>query len=227
MLRGQVHLEAPFRTWRCTLSDFRGGAFSYVSPNAALHQMTLGRYCSVGNAVEILSQHPTGGLTTSPFPYQKLFAAPFDAPPHQQYANLADTHIGHDVWIGAGVRIKSGVRIGNGAIVGAGSVVTRDVPAYAVVGGTPARLIRMRHDDATIARIESLAWWRYNLLPLNLPAGSAAEALDVLERLLTDAEHAPAVYAPGYHRVWRDGNDIKARPEAPATIPANAAPQTP
>jgi len=52
-----------------------------------------------------------------------------------------------DVWIGARVIILPGVRIGRGAIVGAGSVVTKDVPAYAVVGGNPARVIRSRKGD--------------------------------------------------------------------------------
>lgn len=55
--------------------------------------------------------------------------------------------IGNDVWIGARAIILPGVHIGDGSIVGAGSVVTKDVPPYAVVGGNPARLIRMRKSD--------------------------------------------------------------------------------
>lgn len=47
-----------------------------------------------------------------------------------------------DCWIGAGAIVLRGVRIGQGAIIGAGSVVTRDVPAYAIVGGNPAEVIR-------------------------------------------------------------------------------------
>ena len=49
-----------------------------------------------------------------------------------------------DVWIGARVIILPGVRIGTGAIIGAGAVVTKDVPAYAVVGGNPAQILKMR-----------------------------------------------------------------------------------
>jgi virginiamycin A acetyltransferase len=52
-----------------------------------------------------------------------------------------------------------GVKIGNGAIVAARSVVTADVPAYAVVGGNPARMIKMRFDEATIAAMQEIAWW--------------------------------------------------------------------
>ena len=49
-----------------------------------------------------------------------------------------------DVWIGARVIILPGVHIGTGAVVGAGAVVTKDVPDYAVVGGNPARILKMR-----------------------------------------------------------------------------------
>ena len=52
--------------------------------------------------------------------------------------------IGDDVWIGARVIILPGVHIGDGAVIGAGSVVTKDVEPYSIVGGNPAKLIRMR-----------------------------------------------------------------------------------
>lgn len=54
--------------------------------------------------------------------------------------------IGNDVWIGARVIILPGVRVGTGAVIGAGAVVTKDVPEYAVVGGNPARVIKMRNE---------------------------------------------------------------------------------
>jgi acetyltransferase-like isoleucine patch superfamily enzyme len=49
-----------------------------------------------------------------------------------------------DVWLGHGSIVLSPARIGRGAIVAAGSVVTKDVPAYSIVGGNPAALIKMR-----------------------------------------------------------------------------------
>jgi acetyltransferase-like isoleucine patch superfamily enzyme len=61
-----------------------------------------------------------------------------------------------DVWIGHGAIIITPARIGRGAIVAAGSVVTKDVPPYAIVGGVPARLLRMRFTPEQIAEHERL-----------------------------------------------------------------------
>jgi acetyltransferase-like isoleucine patch superfamily enzyme len=55
--------------------------------------------------------------------------------------------IGRDVWIGRGVFIGPGVRIGEGAVIGANSVVTRDIPAFSVAVGAPARVIRTRYKN--------------------------------------------------------------------------------
>ncbi len=63
---------------------------------------------------------------------------------HQGFAPEKPVAIGDDVWIGARAIILPGVRIGTGAVIGAGAVVTKDVPDYAVVGGNPARILKMR-----------------------------------------------------------------------------------
>jgi virginiamycin A acetyltransferase len=73
-----------------------------------------------------------------------------------------DIRIGHGVWIGSNVVLLSGVTIGNGSAVGAGAIVTRDVMPYSVVVGNPARMIRMRFDQATIDRIELSRWWEWD-----------------------------------------------------------------
>ena len=53
--------------------------------------------------------------------------------------------------------LRDGVMIGNGAVIGAGAVVVKDVPAYAIVGGVPAKVIRMRFSPEQIATFERLA----------------------------------------------------------------------
>lgn len=69
--------------------------------------------------------------------------------------------IGNDVWIGANVFINASAvaTIGDGAIIGAGSVVTHDVPPYAVVYGTPARIQRYRYTPEQIACLLRVKWW--------------------------------------------------------------------
>ena len=60
--------------------------------------------------------------------------------------------------------------IGDGVIIGAGSVVTKNIPNYSIVGGAPAKLIRMRFSDKIIERLQNLSFWKYNVLE-NLSAG--------------------------------------------------------
>ena len=61
-----------------------------------------------------------------------------------------------DVWIGYGSILLSGVRIGRGSIVAAGSLVTKDVPKYSIVGGNPAKVIKMRFTEEQIKKHEQL-----------------------------------------------------------------------
>jgi len=147
------------------------GAFSYIV-SGFMCGVEVGRYCSFGEGVQIGRQnHPMHWLTTSPFLYQNnkdilqvnphydsilLTTAPhYPTPPTQ----LKTTLIKNDVWIGQGAIINAGVTIHNGAVIAAGSVVTRDVPAYAIVGGNPAQLIRYRFAPTIIYQLEELKWW--------------------------------------------------------------------
>ena len=89
---------------------------------------------------------------------------------------FSEVRIGHDVWIGAHARLLGGIRIGNGAVVGAGAVVTKDVPDYAIVGGVPAKIIRMRFDDATMERLRATQWYLYDWADIDL--GGCSQAND-------------------------------------------------
>ncbi len=65
--------------------------------------------------------------------------------------------IGHDVWIGHGAIVLPGRNIGTGAVIAAGAIVTKDVPAYTIVGGNPARAIKRRFPEAIADRLVELA----------------------------------------------------------------------
>ena len=70
--------------------------------------------------------------------------------------------IGNDVWIGYEAVVMAGVHIGDGAIIASRAVVTKDVPPYTIVGGTPAKKIRMRFDEDAIAQLQELKWWDWS-----------------------------------------------------------------
>ena len=77
--------------------------------------------------------------------------------------NKGDIVIGNDVWIGYEAVIMSGVHVGDGAVIASRAVVTKDVPPYTIVGGTPAREIRKRFDTDTITQLQELQWWYLRL----------------------------------------------------------------
>ena len=73
--------------------------------------------------------------------------------------NKGDIVIGNDVWIGYEAILLAGVTIGDGAVIGTRALVTKDVPPYTIVGGTPARVLRKRFSEDTISALLRLKWW--------------------------------------------------------------------
>jgi acetyltransferase-like isoleucine patch superfamily enzyme len=141
------------------------GNYTYFNRHISLAVFTpddriaIGKFCSLAKDVVIFGggNHIMTRATT--FPFKWLSA---ETEPEERYTDAASkgtTIIGHDVWVGHGATILSGVNIGNGAIVSAQAVVSRDVPAYAIVVGNPAKVIRYRFKPETVERLLELAWW--------------------------------------------------------------------
>lgn len=124
-------------------------------------KLVIGRFCAIARGVRFImngANHPLAGVSTYPF---WIFGGGWEGaqPPAGSEPYKGDTVVGNDVWLGYQALVMPGVRIGNGAIVAAGAVVTGDVPAYAIVGGNPARVLRRRFSDEEVAVLEDLAWW--------------------------------------------------------------------
>lgn len=127
----------------------------YLFPGVR-ERLVIGKFVQIARGVYFITSsanHPMTGFTTYPF---RIFK-----PETFGYKDLPvkDTVVGHDVWIGHDAAIMPGVHIGAGAIIGARAVVAKNVPPYAVVGGNPAKVIRMRYTDDVISELLELAWW--------------------------------------------------------------------
>lgn len=144
-----------------TIGNSKIGMFTYVA-GARIGHSTIGRYCSIGpdSLVGGLGRHPTRFLSTHPAFYSSRKQAGVSYVDDNGFNELEATHVGNDVWIGARAVILDGLYIGNGAIIAAGSVVTTNVPAYAIFGGVPAKLIRFRFTEDVIEALEQWQWWQ-------------------------------------------------------------------
>lgn len=147
-----IEVEPPVRLGRVTVRDHvKIGKQSYVSSGLIFRNVSIGRYCSIGYNVLIgPEEHPTQYLTTRSFG---------ENDDYYQEMHSKKTKIGNDVWLGANVIVRRGVTIADGAVVGAGAVVLNDVPAYAVVAGVPAKILRYRFEEETIRKLLELKWW--------------------------------------------------------------------
>lgn len=80
--------------------------------------------------------------------------------------------IGNDVWIGYEATIMPGVKIGDGAIIASKSVVTKDIPAYSIVGGNPAKIIKFRFDKERIKELLEISWWNWSAEKITINLGA-------------------------------------------------------
>ncbi|MEP1488770.1 MAG: CatB-related O-acetyltransferase [Algibacter sp.] len=135
------------------------GAKVWRWSNASLK---IGNYCSIANNVNFImdeGHHMQSQITNYPLSKRITTEFSLDTKNKKQKEGII---IGNDVWIGMGAYIMPGIKIGNGAIIATNAVVTSDVLDYAVVGGSPAKLIRMKHDENIIKQLNQIAWWNWD-----------------------------------------------------------------
>jgi virginiamycin A acetyltransferase len=140
--------------------------YTYVNEGTLIGSGRIGRFCSIGAYVSIgMAEHPLHRGSTSPFTYGRRNIAgdpagwnEFSSPPI----------IGHDVWIGGHSTVLQGVQVETGAVIAAGAIVTKNVPAYSIVAGVPARVSRFRFSPEQIVALIASKWWE-------LPPGEIPE----------------------------------------------------
>ena len=154
------------RHGRMGASPLTTGRWTYGAGNVAIFEwgegaaLRVGAFCSFAKNITILlgGNHRVDWITT--YPFGSAFPAELsDTPVPGGISTAGDVIIGNDVWIGQGVTILSGVTIGDGAVLATNATVVKDVAPYEIVGGNPAKPIRKRFDDATIALLLQLRWW--------------------------------------------------------------------
>jgi hypothetical protein len=149
---------------RTKLLEVQLGDYSYVVNDSDIAYTTIGKFTSIAAMTRINpGNHPIGRASQSHFSYRAsaYFEGEQDDGEFFAWRRSHQVSIGHDVWIGHGAIVLPGRRIGTGAVIGAGAVVTKDIPAYAVAVGNPARTLRQRFDDEIAGRMQALAWWNW------------------------------------------------------------------
>lgn len=118
--------------------------------------LVIGKYCAIGDNLRVItSNHNYHSMCLQFGLQQKLFN-------HSSVAVKKNIEIKNDVWVGDSVLLLPGISIGNGAVIAAGSVVTKDVGAYTVVAGNPAKKISNRASQEVAQLFEKIEWWNWS-----------------------------------------------------------------
>lgn len=150
---------------RTILLDVAMDDYSYVVNDSQITYTSIGKFCSIAAMTRINpGNHPMHRATQAHFTYRASAYFPGENDEAEFFAWRKEHHvnIGHDVWIGHGAIVLPGRSIGTGAVVAAGAIVTKDVPAYTIVAGNPARPVKRRFPEDIAERLIRLAWWDWN-----------------------------------------------------------------
>ena len=173
-----VHLNQVVDHPRIEIGDFSYfGHFEVLDNYAAFlapylfplspEKLIMGKFCQIAHGVRFITSsanHNMSGFST--FPFNNFMMTPETTVAEiqamfQVSEKKGDTIIGNDVWIGMEAVIMPGVMVGDGAIIGARSVVVKDVEPYTIVGGNPAKPLKKRYDEKTIASLLKIQWWNW------------------------------------------------------------------
>lgn len=177
-------IEAPARFAQGNkITVEKWGGYSFSNYNCFIRAKSVGRFCSIAPNVSIgMGEHDYTNFSTSTafemnqWDRMVCFTGLLDDKEFMRTiinennkkrkmrlrSHAGNVIIGNDVWVGTGVIIMSGVTIGDGAVIASGSVVTKDVEPYSIVGGVPAKTIKMRFNDKIIQKMMGLQWWNYD-----------------------------------------------------------------
>lgn len=157
---------------------FSLGHYSYAW--SALPSNTLvGNYCSIAaQVVKRGLEHPYQRFTTSAITYEQGYPPSNDCFMQKVAIPTKNSQIiiQDDVWIGAYAMLKPGITIHTGSIVAARANVTKDVPPYAIVGGNPAKVIKMRFDESIVEKLLATKWFEYDIPKLDFQSDVEIEA---------------------------------------------------
>ena len=181
VINSQIHKTAKINSG-ANIVNSTIGRYTYTCYDDEIVNCEIGQFCSISDDVIIGgAEHPIEWGSTSPVFQNVKHSGPKKRFAKHEFDGVPRTVIGNDVWVGKRVIIKAGVNIGDGAVLGAGAVVTKDVPPYAIVAGIPAKVIKYRFDEDTIAALLKSKWWMIEDKELEKYAGKINKVKEFLQ----------------------------------------------